>query len=412
LLAGFLYWETGDKAYRAHQTVAQSPSSWIGTETAISGGGKTVTTVRGTVLGTKQPLQVGAPKGFADTDSVTLPGALSISPTGELAVADGESLVIFDAQGQFIRRVGRKGRGPGEFVRIHGLWFANRDSLLIWDGVQRRLTWMSSAPGHLPRAIPMRTSAAFGTPEQIQLVPLLDSVALAWAGSLVRPGGPPDSVLLSLHSLSEPTGSRSLASLEGTSWKRYGPVPGPRYAFGPKTLFAVGRQGSVAFGDGVEYCFTLLATPQTANDPVSICRRWARARLGRAKDDLAENQLVNKLPMASVLRQLVREQEYSRTRNSYDELLIDDRNQTWVRVVDSEHVFHPLLMRQVPELRPQAYSWDVFDVRGRLLATVLMPARFRPRAIGTTSIVGVFEEDDGRLTLSVTSIPAPLLTTR
>lgn len=67
-------------------------------------------------------------------------------PDGGVVLGDGTGeLRFFDARGRFVRAVGRKGRGPGEFqlprriVRIRG------DSLAVWDGTQGRLTVYDSA---------------------------------------------------------------------------------------------------------------------------------------------------------------------------------------------------------------------------------------------------------------------------
>lgn len=67
-------------------------------------------------------------------------------PDGAVVLGDGTGeLRFFDATGRFVRAVGRKGKGPGEFqlprriVRIRG------DSLAVWDGTQARLTVYDSA---------------------------------------------------------------------------------------------------------------------------------------------------------------------------------------------------------------------------------------------------------------------------
>lgn len=61
---------------------------------------------------------------------------------GSLVVADGGSrqLLFFDATGQFVRAVGRSGRGPGEFAGEIELLPYRRDSLLVWEFGRRQLT--------------------------------------------------------------------------------------------------------------------------------------------------------------------------------------------------------------------------------------------------------------------------------
>jgi len=82
-------------------------------------------------------------------------------PDGAVVLGDGTGeLRFFDARGRFVRAVGRKGRGPGEFqlprriVRIRG------DSLAVWDGTQGRLTVYDSA-GALGRMLQPPIAAGY-----------------------------------------------------------------------------------------------------------------------------------------------------------------------------------------------------------------------------------------------------------
>jgi hypothetical protein len=63
-------------------------------------------------------------------------------PSGVLVVADGRAsvLVIFDSTGVERARLGRKGRGPGEFTGAMTLAGLAGDSIAVWDGGQSRWT--------------------------------------------------------------------------------------------------------------------------------------------------------------------------------------------------------------------------------------------------------------------------------
>jgi len=71
-----------------------------------------------------------------------------LTPTGHLIVASGSGspaarrpeIRIFDAKGQFVRRFGRTGQGPGEFELITSIALLAGDSLAIVDNNQRRIT--------------------------------------------------------------------------------------------------------------------------------------------------------------------------------------------------------------------------------------------------------------------------------
>lgn len=83
-------------------------------------------------------------------------GALRLTD-GRIAVANGGSaeLVLYDPRDGSVRRLGRKGGGPGEFERIAGLWRAGGDTLLVYDGTLSRVTPLVPDSGFLsPVAVP------------------------------------------------------------------------------------------------------------------------------------------------------------------------------------------------------------------------------------------------------------------
>jgi hypothetical protein len=89
---------------------------------------------------------------------------------GAIAVADaGRPAVLwFDAAGRFVRSVGRRGAGPGEFERPGWLFTCQEDSLYVWDSALGRITVMDSA-GRTSREFrlpspPYRLTCAPGSP--------------------------------------------------------------------------------------------------------------------------------------------------------------------------------------------------------------------------------------------------------
>ena len=71
---------------------------------------------------------------------------VALLPRSRVLVVDGSSaeLRFYDLEGEFIRRQGGLGDGPGEFRRPRFLNTTAGDSLLIWDGRARRFTLYSS----------------------------------------------------------------------------------------------------------------------------------------------------------------------------------------------------------------------------------------------------------------------------
>lgn len=66
--------------------------------------------------------------------------------TGNMYVADGIALEVrvFGPNGEFIRRMGRKGQGPGEIEGLHGIAWLSGDTMVVMDFGNARLSLMES----------------------------------------------------------------------------------------------------------------------------------------------------------------------------------------------------------------------------------------------------------------------------
>ncbi len=62
-------------------------------------------------------------------------------PDGSMFIADAEpSLALFDSAGRFVKRVGGRGSGSGEFAMMSRLFSYRQDSIAVWDFGQRRVS--------------------------------------------------------------------------------------------------------------------------------------------------------------------------------------------------------------------------------------------------------------------------------
>lgn len=70
------------------------------------------------------------------------------SSTGEMFVMDTAEQVIqvFAADGRYLRGIGRRGEGPGEFIGLSAIGLGTGDTLVAWDSRLRRITQFS--PSH------------------------------------------------------------------------------------------------------------------------------------------------------------------------------------------------------------------------------------------------------------------------
>jgi 6-bladed beta-propeller len=125
-------------------------------------------------VGSEAAMGEPAPDEFGLVTSV-LPG-----PDGTLWLADAlnAEIKVFDEGGELVRRIGRKGQGPGEFLSIYSLvWVGDR--LLVLDLGNGRVAELSSEGAWMgSRPAPGRVT---GSPATLRFYAVSDSVAYQWS---------------------------------------------------------------------------------------------------------------------------------------------------------------------------------------------------------------------------------------
>jgi hypothetical protein len=83
--------------------------------------------------------------------------------SGAVAVADGGASVVhvFEPSGAYLVRLGRRGRGPGEFTGALSLAALGADSVAVWDAGQSRWTLVAGESPTVRDEAPPSTSAAW-----------------------------------------------------------------------------------------------------------------------------------------------------------------------------------------------------------------------------------------------------------
>lgn len=293
-----------------------------------------------------------------------------------IVVADAGTgeLRWFDAAGRPLRTAGRRGGGPGEFQHIGWVGLLPGDSLAAWDPVLRRLSMFDPA-GRFARhvSIPARGPLAW-------VAGVLDGRALIIADRAgVQPSaGEPawrDTAVLLRVALAGGTAD-TLGRFAGTEW----------YSGGGRVMSRpLGRQTAATAGGGTVYVGTAEeyevraygpdGRPRTRirrpHAPVRVRREDREAYLARtvhvggsAQDRRARAQALANAP-------------FPQTMPPYTGLLTDARGNLWVRET------------QPPSATPPVSRWSVFDPRGRWIATVRGPARFRALQAGADWVLGV-----------------------
>lgn len=297
-------------------------------------------------------------------------------PDGGVLVSDRglHALRFFDAEGRFVRAVGRKGTGPGEFEYLATTWRCG-DSLFVEDIGAARVS-VHALDGTQRRAMP--TAEFAGGTDAF-------SSACNADGRFVHHGWYP-------YREEEIGRQRSpvpvwLASADGSDRVELGEVAGPEYGAygygaGPALLgrtpqLAIGRRAVyVGTADsGVVSVFSLAGEPVGVRQLPGSPRRVTEADLERAKrlDSMGQ----------SALQQRQTREEWALDTPpaflpAYDALVVDSDDHLWVR--------------RHPAANEERVEWIVFDADGAHVATVPLPALLTVHDIGRDYIAGIVQD--------------------
>ena len=275
---------------------------------------------------------------------------------GRLVASDSYSLKLFDSQGRFLRAIGRRGRGPGEFEsQLRGVCVARGDTIVA-IGESRRLSVFTADGAHV------RTITV---PGQIASASCFADGSMLVVGAKARsPGG--DARTLDL---SAPVSRvRSDATVAGTLGTFPAGISGPSNS---RTVNLVVDGELVHAGDGRENAIhtyssrgTFIRILRWKNQPgqgdVSGTRvRFTVRRLETAPMPSTTGPFTAPAPIPS-----------------YATIRVDGSGRLWVQ----DH-------RRAPE----PHGWTVFDPSGGLLGRAFLPK------IGDGVELAGFDGDDAVL---------------
>ncbi|MGH7560067.1 MAG: 6-bladed beta-propeller [Gemmatimonadales bacterium] len=337
-----------------------------------------------------------------DFDAVTTVLRLT---DGRLVVANGSSneIRIFDAQGAHLKTVGRTGGGPGEFQSLMGLWNGPGDSLLAADIVARRVS-VYDPQGVFVRGFGLGGEAGVTIPTDgvVKLV-----IPQGWLadGSIIgmaqgfrindpRQGLYRDSLSIVRYASDGPArdtvGKFPGIEMEQTPLQIRGQTLSTPDAvpLGKSTAFAIrGDRVYIAKNDAWEI---ELRGPRGAL--IRLIRREVPAAPITDQDQERHRQerveQMEGLPQFKGIPEPIKEQMRARVRDArypptfpfIANLLVDDSGHLWVQEVEKPG--------------EERTRFVILDSTGVVAAVAVMPARFRPTAIGADAIAGIWRDDD------------------
>lgn len=297
---------------------------------------------------------------------------------GRIAVLNAGSgeLRIYGSSGEFLRSVGGRGEGPGEFTAPSALWTGSRDSVRIFDRGLRRISVL--------------------TPE------------LEFARSIDMPGGSPNPTVVRF----EADGGFLLADLRlqvaeagfevsDVTFVRYGPrgelldsLPRHRWTevartevrgrvrrriFGASTTFTHLGQG-YAVGEAVEDQVLVYSAGGT---PVRVIR-WRNPRRDVREEDVRDyvTRAVEGAPeeIRASLRRGLEGWPVADRLPAYALLGSDRAGNLWVGAYRRPRDQGPV-------------TWILFGPRGRFLGPVRVPERLRILDAGADWVLGVYRDE-------------------
>ena len=338
-------------------------------------------------LSAEPRLEIGRAEGDLPYIFSRVAGAVRLED-GRIVVADGQSSEVrfFDAQGRFLLKVGRKGKGPGEYTYLGPVDRCAGDSITVFDiGWQLKVYDEAGILGREERLLQPGTNS---TPYKLACSRTGEFLITGW-GELMSGGRP----IIGLFRTAAPvyvlgrTGELELALGEYPSSERLGSEHGSRpHPFGKTTVLTLG-DSAIYIGTADRFEIRVL-------DMTGKLTRLIRAPEGDRAITSKDVDRYRETRLASV-RVEARPEAGREMRNmalpealpAYADLRLDRAGFLWVQ----------------DWVRPGAtdITWVVFDPSGQMLGRVRQPLAFRITEIGRDYVLGVTRDELGveRVTL-------------
>jgi 6-bladed beta-propeller len=335
----------------------------------------------------KPMLDLGGNDADSMSDFTTIAGATRLRD-GTVIVADQMryTVRVFDARGNFLRTMGRKGEGPGEYSAIIRNMYRCGDSLFViqWN----RNTSVFSGAGKFGRMF--RFDASAKGQESYATACNRDRLwaSYGWDHTHVtRPGSFRTSVPAWVNN-PDGTVRSSLGNLPGS--ERFpmfrdgrvggdGPLP-----LGKQTVLAIGRT-RVYVGTEDSAAVAMYGLDGQLQGSIRVGGAIAPV----TKADIAhfiERDTAGKSPpdQKSELLSLKTDVEWPKMMPAYRALMVDSEDDLWV---------------QAYPVAGQAFAtWNIFSASGQRVTTVQLPLDFEINEIGADYLIGHMPDGPDRVT--------------
>lgn len=325
---------------------------------------------------------------------------LTVAPDGRVYVWDWQTQTLWQlsANGRQVKKIGRKGSGPGEYGQLSGIAVRHDGKLVAWDGGNSRLN-VYDPDGRSAGTWRLLSGSSFS---RSALTATIDNRVLM-KKKVRRPDGrdyreaviafnssgvPRDTIFVPWLPSDPPLVARSADGAQtGTVDLPYGTFV--RYA--PSPL------GHLVYGPGRPYVVHTMFKGQ----PLRIERQFApipvsheeRAVLRRSNEQLLRNTQSNWMWTG---------RDIPNTKPAYRGFLIGADGRIWVELYGESERYElhapgvsPANPRPpVLRFRAKDRRWDVFEADGRFVARVVAPRVFTAHAARADTVWGIVRDED------------------
>lgn len=321
----------------------------------------------------------------------------SMARAGEhLVVGDGYRVHVLDSEGAHEHSFGTRGEGPGELQSSSSVGGFGEDTIAVFDARLHRVS-LYSPDGRFFDSRRATPELPFVNPSRAGPPLVRHGPGVLWmATENIRPGEPTRAAVI-WHDL-DADSTTVLEVWDDLVFEELtGGVFGPRDLFPPRAILAVGNDGRIAEGDGIDYCLRI----RRIGDPEREmwCRETPRIPVGAGirSPDL---ELLAGEPQAELVESMVGEQDPGEFLPHFDRIRFSESGEVWVRTYDEDLAdIHPAIAGRRPDLAPQHRQWDVFDSDGALVKRVSLPYSFDPRVMFDDRTFGFWPLETGEITI-------------
>ena len=345
-------------------------------------------------------LTIGSVEGDPEHELDRITGAVRLA-NGTLVIANSGrlELLFYDENGHLLRRTGSRGQGPGEFESLEWIAQFASDSVLVFDAVNQRVSYLD-AEGRLGRSVRLVSSSEVPFPRPLgffvderdrrSVEDFVDGSLLATQG-IYRLGGEPP------IRAERPDQPLFRVAADGQSATVLGSFPGAEYVivatgprqayerrgrpFGHKTAFAAASDRFYV-ADNESYEIRVYSSEGRLHSIIRLDQEpldLTEEHFSAFKDSTIAAQVddFGRFQMRELFRHMppLREHLPAFAAN----IAVDAEQNLWVQ--------------QYPSAHDNAADWNVFGNDGRLLGTVRLPRGVDVLSIGTDYIIGLRRDE-------------------